>query len=533
MARQQKHTRRSLKFESCESRLLFAGLHGDFNGDGFDDLVVGVPHEDLGSVRDAGAVQVFYGSSDGVTTANDQVLRGRNSYDQFGAATAVGDFNNDGYDDLAVASPRAEVTVIVDGGRNRNPIGCIFGCPENIDKPKQIKDAGHVQIFYGSNRGLSSTAAATFSQGNLAGSPEANDQFGSSLTAGDFNGDGRDDLAIGVPYESYAGDYRAGVVHVVYGSHKGLTTSGNQLWHQDKLGGSSSERNDQFGTTLASGDFDRDGRDDLAIGSPFEDIGKTVDAGSVNVVYGSRTGLNTSGNQFWSQSTRGIKDKAESNDRFANALAVGDFNGDGRDDLAIGVPNENIGGIPDAGAVNVLYGRSSAGLSSYNDDFWHQDTYGVVGSAAPLEFFGNALAAGDFNADGRDDLAIGVMGETVRGHRFAGAVNVLFGSSNDLTSYRDQMWTQDSRGVYSAAEAWDYFGSALATGDYNGDGRADLAIGVSGEDIGSVSAAGAVNLLYGSRTDRLQGRGYRDWISQNTSGVWSSSELNDRFGDSF
>src|SRR5262245_5735108 len=94
------------------------------------------------------------------------------------------------------------------------------------------------------------------------------------------------------------------------------------------------------------------------------------------------------------------------------SLASGDFNLDGFVDLAVGVPNEDIGSVADAGAVNVIYGGFS-GLSSANNQFLSQDSTGVDDDPETFDLFGYALAAGDFNGDGFDDLAVGVIGEDI------------------------------------------------------------------------------------------------------------------------
>jgi hypothetical protein len=149
----------------------------------------------------------------------------------------------------------------------------------------------------------------------------------------------------------------------------------------------------------------------------------------------------------------------------------------------------------------VLYG-SASGLTATGSQFWTQDSTGVLDSAEIYDYFGYALAAGDFNHDGRDDLAIGALGEDVGTIETAGAVNVLYGSASRLTATGNQLWTQNSAGILDAAEAGDQFGASLSVGDFDGDGFDDLAIGVWGEDItiilGRVRDAGAVNVLYGS-----------------------------------
>ena len=109
----------------------------------------------------------------------------------------------------------------------------------------------------------------------------------------------------------------------------------------------------------------------------------------------------------WAQDTR-----AESGDRFGNAVVHGDFNGDGFEDLAIGVPLEDIRNVPspsiaNAGAVEVIYG-TTYGLRATNRQFWQQGAAGVADAAEPEDGFGHALSAGDFNKDGYDDLAASI-----------------------------------------------------------------------------------------------------------------------------
>ncbi len=191
------------------------------------------------------------------------------------------------------------------------------------------------------------------------------------------------------------------------------------------------------------------------------------------------------------------------------------------------------------GAINVLYG-SPQGLQTIApaDQFWTQDSPWVDGTAGLGDHFGLVGSAGDFNGEGYDDLAIGVPSQSVEGQTDAGAVNVLYGSSEGLQTDNpddpenapdDQLWTQDSPFLGGLAEAGDVFGSQVAAGDFNGDGRDDLAVGPNGEDIEGTTNAGGVNLIYGSVVG-LQAVLPDDQLwNQDEPGVTDTNEPGDRF----
>jgi hypothetical protein len=487
-------------------------LRADFNGDGFADLAVGAPVDDVGTTLGAGAVNVLYGSAGKLIGVGSQYFTqdspgvggAAEEFDFFGDALATGDFNRDGFADLAV-------------GASHEDIGT-------------LSDAGAVNVLYGTPMGLTGTGSQYFTQdspgvGSAAGE---RDFFGLALAAGDFDHDGFADLAIGAPFEWVGTLSDAGVVNVLYGSASKLTGVGSQTFTQNSPGvGSSAEPNDLFGAALAAGDFNHDTFDDLAVGVPVEDVGTTVAAGAVNVLYGSADKLTGFGSQTFTQDSPGVGSSPE-DDQFGNALAAGDFNHDGFADLAVGVPFEDINTILDAGAVNVLYGSASK-LTGVGSQYVTQNTPGVGSNAEPSDRFGFALAAGDFNHDGFADLGVGAPSDGVGRLRRAGIVNVLYGSASKLTGVGSQTFTQDSPGVGSAAEPRDLFGSALAAGDFNGDSFADLAVGAVFEDVGTAMNAGAVNVLYGASSG-LTGTGSQ-YFTQNSPGVGSSAEEGDFFGD--
>lgn len=423
-----------------------------------------------------------------------------------GDGLAVGDFDGDGRADLAVGVPNES-------------IGSLLG-------------VGIVNVLYGANGGLNSTGDQSWHQGSsgIFGTLESNDHFGSAVAVGDFDNDGFDDLAIGVRNEAIGSRAGAGAVNVLYGSGSGLTATGNQMWHQN-IGGvlGVAEAFDGFGTTLTTGDFDGDGFADLAVGVPNEEISSLKGAGAVNVLYGGPSGLTPNGDQIWHQRQAGVLEDIAQHDHFGAALAAGDFDNDGFTDLAIGAPREDVGTARDAGAVNVLYG-GSAGLTASGDQLWHQNRAGIGGVSESLDQLGSSLAVGDFDNDGYSDLAMGVPVESIGSRDGAGAVNVLYGTATGLAANGDQIWQQNSPGVKGLAEPHDYFGSALVSCDFDRDGRDDLAIGVPMEGVGSIPAAGAVNVLFGTSSG-LSGADDQIW-DQNRGSVIGLAEEGDHFGAS-
>ncbi len=505
------------------------GRGGDFNGDGYTDLAIGAPGESVDGVGSAGAVHVLYGSAAGLTAAGNQLWTQNSAgiqntceeLDNFGNAVVSGDFNGDGYDDLAIGVRREDIGAIV--------------------------DAGAVHVLYGSPSGLTSTGAQFWHENveGIAAKCQDQDWFGSALAAGDFNNNGRSDLAIGVPGKLRSGFLGAGAVHVLYGHGAGLTSSGSQLWSQNTTGIlGDCAIGDHFGDALAAGSFDGNGRDDLAIGIPQETVAGVFSAGAVAVLYGNSTtaGLTAGGNQLWHQNSPGIIDTCEHRDSFGTELAVGDFDRNGKADLAIGVFSEDIGTIRDAGAVNVLYGLSATdGLTSTGNELWTQADTSFEASTQPDVSFGWSVAGGDFNGDGYDELAIGAPGHSISGRVGAGVLHVLFGSEDGLYSKVggnpvSQFIFQDLDGIADSCETNDQFAYSLLAGDFDSDGKMDIAIGVPNESLGMINRTGAVHVLRGQAGvdgDRggLTTIGSQFW-NQDSPGILDACEDDEGYGGS-
>jgi hypothetical protein len=480
------------------------GISCDFDDDGFEDLAIGVPGDDVGADVDAGAVNVIYGSGSGLRAAGNELWHqdtsgvegGSEAGDAFGATVACGDFDVDGFDDLAVGVPREDVGT----------------------QP----DAGAVNVLFGSGSGLETTDDQIWTQDTegVKGGAESGDAFGSVLSVGQFDAGRMADLAIGVPQEDEDATLDVGGVHVLYGSVTGPTATADDYWSQtDEAVTGLGEADDDFGATLVSGDFDGDDFDDLAIGAPREDVGGAVNSGSVNILFGDTSGLTGSDDQIWSQDSDLVQGDAEENDSFALSLAAGDFDDDGFDDVAVGAPGEDLTAHGNAGAVNVLYGAGT-GLTSSGDQVWSQEGDGVRGHPEKDDAFGFSLAAGDFDGDGFADIAIGDPGEDLGPGNFlfnAGQIHVLYGTGSGLDEAGDDVWQQDSNSVDGSVETGDTFGSSLVTADFNGDGQADVAVGVPGDSVGVTPSAGVTNVLYGTPPYGIAAAGDQEWSQASTS----------------
>ncbi len=508
MRRQNKHNvnrRTRLNVEALEARRLMS-VNADFNGDGFDDLAVGVPYEAIGTIQNAGAVHIIYGSPSGLLATKNQfwtqdspgIQDESEENDTFGASLAGGDFNKDGFADLAIGHPGE-------------------GVGAGLDR------AGAVTLLYGSSDGLTDAGSRTFHQNSprIREIAEADDYFGTSLATGDFNKDSFTDLAIGVPFEDHGGLTDAGSVHILYGGGGGISGPGNQQWTLDSGGMPGvAAAIDAFGYSLAAGDFNADGGDDLAIGIMLSDD-QAFNGGAVAVMYAGPLGLLPPGSQLLHQNTPDVPDVAEPGDGFGASIAAGDFNGDGVADLAICAIGEIIGSVI-AGAVNVVYGSAEKGLTGDNGQFFSQDDLDTTDGNEHNDGFGGELTAGDLDGDGRDELAIGTRLENVGSITHAGTVTFIYGSATGLDLTANKTLIQEDLGLGGVSEHTDRFGAALGFGDFDGDSRFDLVIGVPEEDIGTFQFGGQVYVMYGDAPNQL-------W-DQDSPGILDAMEAGDGFG---
>lgn len=428
---------------------------------------------------------------------------------------ADSDFNMDGYSDLAIGVPAEDFST--------------------------TNSVGGIAVVYGSPDGLVGAGNQFFYQGTpeVVDDPEEDDRFGAALAPGDFNNDGFDDLAVGVPGEDINGFAAAGMVHVFFGSESGLGASGSRIYHQDTVENGSkmkekAELADGFGSTLVAGNFGKSDSDDLVIGVEAESVGDKADAGAIHTLYGGGNGLRVAGNQLWTQNSKAggiaIKDRSEQIDEFGASVGAGDFGYSEHDDVAIGIPSEKISGKR-GGAAAVLYGTST-GLTARHNQFWHQDSalggVAIKDSVDGVDTFGHAVAGGDFGKSEEDDLAIGASDEKVAGDN-SGAVNVLYGSDNGLKAKGNQFWHQDSPQIAGSGDDGEGFGDDLATGDLGKNGRDDLAVGNFRDKVSGITFAGSAEVIYGTAKG-LRAAGSQEW-TQESPDIDGGAEFGDFFGN--
>lgn len=465
---------------------------GDFDCDGKDDLAVGIPWEDMDEKLSTGMVTVVLSSPEAEGLAPIQASQTLELYNRspsqlsianarFGTSLAVGDFDNDGCDDLAVGAP---------GDYGNEGITHVF--------------YGHAdrQLTLGTRSYLYLDTSA------IPGDGFALDYFGENLATGDVDGDGYDDLAVTIP----GFDAKAGAVAMLYGQSTGIGTSPkNALVYQDSPGvPDTNEDNDGTSMNVAIGDFDADGHGDLVIGYPNEDYNTNLNNdGYVVVVKGTASGLATTGNQGFAQNHLvGGGTSAEDSDRFGWSFAVHDVDGDGYDDLSIGSPYEDWGATVDAGIVQTVFGSPTGLETSSGVKYSIRSQWDVP--EIERTYFGWALQAGDFDGDGFSDVASGAWGSSLFVDPYPGLITyagqVFVGYGQATGAFEKQSGTGNTTGyIFSRItygfegprHSYLYTGYVLGGGDFDGDGNADLAIGSHGSNIDGKTRAGSANVLYG------------------------------------
>ncbi len=445
---------------------------GDFNADGKIDLAVGA----YGYSTSTGRTYLFYndGSIPTIAVGADVIIIGESAANYFGYSLTSGDFNSDGrtdlvvganqysgstgraylfYNDGSIPTTAASADVIITGETMNNYFGRFidsgdFNADGKIDLVVGAQlystSTGRVYLFYsGSIITENASGADTIITGETT-----NNAFGTSLNSGDFNADGKTDLAVGA--NGYSSSI--GRTYLFYNDGSIPTTAATA---DVIITGETT--NDWFGNIFISGDFNADGKTDLAVGA----YNYSSSTGRAYLFYnGSIITENASGADVI------ITGETTSNN-FGYAMAAGDFNADGKTDLAVGAQNYSTS----TGRSYLFYNGSIITENASGADV-------IITGETTSNNFGSSLVSGDFNSDGKVDLVVGAYNyASSRGRVY------IFTSQNG----------QVNTNVNLTGEATsNYFGYAMTAGDFNADGKIDLAVG----SYGYSTETGRVYIFY-------------------------------------
>ncbi|MFI6874709.1 FG-GAP-like repeat-containing protein [Streptomyces sp. NPDC050400] len=410
----------------------------DFNHDGFADLAVAAPHGTVNGVENAGYLSIVYGTASGPGTERHQLisratpgvpgdLQGTFA---FGYQMVPADLDADGYTDLLVTG----------GDDSGNKATVLWGSASGLTGANTLLPYANSEFATGDFNGDGKrdlvvndvpsddpdVSGMTIDYGPIsrAGKPASKDSIVTSdgptglrsFITGDLTGDGIDDIVSTHGFEEMTHDAR-----FFKGGRTGVSHSSTKL-----------------GTAYSGtvGDVDGDGYGDLItrdIGAVTEVIDS--DPGSITIQYGSSAGPTNARKKVITQATAGVPGAGEDDDAFGASLSAGDVNGDGRAEVAVGVPGESLGATTGTGAVVLLKGASKAngGMTGKGAVAYHQTTAGVPGIAESGDDFGRQVRLTDLDKDGHADLTVTAPGEDGT-FTDSGALWNLLGSKTGLTT---------------------------------------------------------------------------------------------------
>lgn len=455
---------------------------GDFNRDGFDDFLVAAKNSDKGG-RNAGVSYLIFGSDDIRATVRDisldhlkpsqgMIIVGGDKRGGAGSSVSgVGDFNGDGISDLYIGVPAGH------GAENKSGTGYIlFGgshLPGVVKHGERVVDLSTLPPSRGievlGEHGLDGLGTATAS-------------------LGDVNGDGFEDVIFGAPYSDDGGQ-DTGVAYVLFGGHfKGSV----DLAHLEPNRGfvvSGAVIGDRLGRSVSSaGDFNGDGIADFALAAKRADVTGS-DSGQAHIVFGStdpyaqdssgRSTLNLSDMDAWEGL---VVNGARPADQLGRVSNIGDFNGDGFDDVVLGARYA----ANKKGEAYVLFGHAMANNADRTVDlrYLKSDEGFIVRGVEKSQAGVSVSGVGDFNGDGLGDFVVGAPFEGESRHR-NGSAYIIWGDEDARGDSGDAAHVVNlgslTRGTgveFGGLTDRGYFAwSVSGAGDINGDGFDDLLVG--------------------------------------------------------
>lgn len=364
---------------------------GDVNNDGYSDIAISAPYFDdqITGVKDVGRVYIYHGNASGINESPATVINGSQERSLFGFSVAgIDDVNGDGFADILIGEPSWDI--------------------DNI-----VRDAGRVSVYYGSATGIVAKNPWIFT------GDQADGQFGWSVSSvGDINRDGLGDIIIGAPFYDNP-QVNEGKAWIFRGQLYGLENT--PIWS-----GESNQANAKYGHSVANGgDIDGNGYTEALVGAIWYD-NPSSNEGRVYVYSSGANGVSA-------QPTWTAESNRETTEFGASISSIGDINGDGFGDIAIGATSY-FNGQPSEGAVYVYTG-SEAGLSN-------QPSWFLEGNKDFALFGGSVAGGADLDGDGYSDLLIGAPRESGAGQN-SGAVHVFYGNGNAGSALRPRQLRQD------------------------------------------------------------------------------------------
>ncbi|MCX8019315.1 MAG: FG-GAP-like repeat-containing protein [Chitinophagaceae bacterium] len=449
-------------------------LAGDINGDGYGDVIVGAPQYDNGNT-DEGAAFLFHGSATGINTSYSTLLDGNQDGANLGPVSTAGDVNGDGYSDVIVGVPYFDNGNLNEGqvrvyhgsssGLNSTPTTILESNQDGAEMGWDVSAAGDVngdgfsdiiigipkfdngqnnegicQIYHGSNTGLNSTPATTLEMN------QSDADFGFSVsTAGDVNGDGYSDIVVGAPlYDN--GQTDEGTAFVYHGSFSGTNATPSSTLDMNQT-------DSRFGHAVSvAGDLNADGYSDIIVGAEYYE-NPEPNEGAFFIYTGSSGGITNN---------PAVSVESNASNTFLGfaVASAGDVNGDGMSDVVVG-GDGFTNGQTDEGAAFVYHGTTS-GINTLEAD--------TLESNQSESYFGISVnTAGDVNGDGYDDVIAGAWlydnGETDEGAAF-----IYHGSISGINTSPALMIESNQAGA-------GFGSSVSSAGDVNGDGYSDIIVG--------------------------------------------------------